>query len=156
MFYEKKPNLWVNTEDQIQSHRLQLIKGDKYTFSRQKFKFHNQNQSARLIGAELTTGTEKKLMSVPWQAEFTLEIHQDFWLQNHRMAGVGRDCWRASGPTPSFKQGHPEFIAQDHAGMPSQTARTCFQLHFSYKKLCDKYMAEKTNIEITSLPVTFN
>lgn len=58
----KKTNLWVEkTEDQIKSHKLQLIESDKYIFSRWKFKFHNQNQSASLIAAELGTGTEKKL-----------------------------------------------------------------------------------------------
>lgn len=62
VFYTKKTNLWVgNSEDQIESHRLQLIKGDRYIFSRWKFKPQNQNQGARLIAAELATGTEKKL-----------------------------------------------------------------------------------------------
>jgi len=37
----------------------------------------------------------------------------DFILQNHRMAGVGRDLWGSSGPTPLPKQGHLEQTAQD-------------------------------------------
>lgn len=48
-------------EDEIERHRLQLIEGDKYVFSRWKFKLHNQNQSARLMAAKLATGTENKL-----------------------------------------------------------------------------------------------
>lgn len=40
--------------------RLQLIKGDKYVFSRWEFKFHNQNQSAGLRAAELAAGREKE------------------------------------------------------------------------------------------------
>jgi len=33
--------------------------------------------------------------------------------QNRRLAEVGRDFWRLSGPTTLLKQGHPEQVAQD-------------------------------------------
>jgi len=36
-----------------------------------------------------------------------------FQLQNHRMAGVGRDLWGSSGPTPLLKQVPLEQAAQD-------------------------------------------
>lgn len=33
---------------------------------------------------------------------------------SHRMAEVGRDPWRPSGPSLLLRQGHPEHFAQDH------------------------------------------
>ena len=43
-----------------------------------------------------------------------LKTLQGCKLQNHRVVEVRRDLWRASGPTPLLKQGHPEPVAQDH------------------------------------------
>lgn len=34
--------------------------------------------------------------------------------QNHRMAEVGRNLWRPSGPILLLEQGHSEFLAQEH------------------------------------------
>jgi len=36
------------------------------------------------------------------------------WLHNHRMAEVGREHWRSSGPTLLLKQGHPQLVAQEY------------------------------------------
>lgn len=34
--------------------------------------------------------------------------------KSHRMAEVGRNVWRPSGPTTLLKQEHPQQAAQDH------------------------------------------
>jgi len=45
---------------------------------------------------------------------------QSWWSVLHRMAEVGRDLWRSSGPSPLLKQDHLEQVAQDHVQMASE------------------------------------
>lgn len=42
----------------------------------------------------------------------------DKHIQNHRVAEVGSDLWRSSGPTSLLRQGHQEPVSQDYVQMP--------------------------------------
>lgn len=57
--------------------------------------------------------------SVPLKRNPRVQGYQDTLLQesqyqNRRMVQVGRDFWRSSCPTLFLKQGHLEWVAQDH------------------------------------------
>lgn len=49
----------------------------------------------------LALGTEVTVEEADTLAEFSFKFYGQFTeLQSHRMAEVGRDLWRSSGPTP--------------------------------------------------------